>query len=143
MLGAGMLGSAMGCIDGVSTWALYKLSGETVTQRWLRELREMQIENSAKDEERHNEGIIIPHRRRMTEEEWLQKQNMEEEALKNERPPLLSTFTINVFQRAKERFGPRNLDLTHEHDNTSNVKNSSSDLPRQKSNETKSFHDIR
>ena len=52
-----MLGSGMGCIDGVSTWALYKLSGETVTQRWLRELREMQIENSAKDEERHNEGM--------------------------------------------------------------------------------------
>ena len=54
-LGAGIIGSGMGCVDGVATWCLYKLSGETVSQRWLRELREIQIANSLKDKDQHDQ----------------------------------------------------------------------------------------
>lgn len=144
MLGAGIIGSAMGCVDGVSTWCLYKLSGETVSQRWLRELREIHIANSLKDKDQEDQAIIMPNVHRMTEEEWSQKQKMEEEAIKNETPNVFSTFAVNIFQRAKDLLGPRNLDLTHEQsDNTSNVKDSSSDITKHKSSETKSFDDIR
>ena len=52
-----MIGSAMGCIDGVGTWALYKLSGETVTQRWLRELRDIQMNNCDIDKEKKDEAM--------------------------------------------------------------------------------------
>ena len=50
MLGAGILGGAMGLLDGASTWSIYKLSGETISERWARELQEIQNENAAQDE---------------------------------------------------------------------------------------------
>ncbi len=47
----------MGFVDGVGTWCLYKLSGETVSQRWLRELRDIQIENSLKDKDQEDQAV--------------------------------------------------------------------------------------
>ena len=44
----------MGLFDGMATWSLYKLSGETVSERWLRELKDIQVQNAAADEERRN-----------------------------------------------------------------------------------------
>ena len=48
------MGCGMGLLDGIATWSLYKLSGETISERWLRELQEMQVQNAAADEERRN-----------------------------------------------------------------------------------------
>ena len=50
ILGAGILGGAMGLIDGVSTWSLYKLSGESISERWIRELQSIHNQNIAEDE---------------------------------------------------------------------------------------------
>ena len=50
ILGAGILGGALGLIDGVSTWSLYKLSGETISERWARELQSIHNQNIAEDE---------------------------------------------------------------------------------------------
>ena len=49
ILGAGIVGGALGLFDGASTWGIYRLSGETISQRWTRELQEIQIENAAND----------------------------------------------------------------------------------------------
>ena len=40
----------MGLIDGVSTWSLYKLSGESISERWVRELQSIHNQNIAEDE---------------------------------------------------------------------------------------------
>ena len=50
--GSGIVGFGMGLSEGAATWALYKISGETISDRWLRELRQIKVYNAAKDEER-------------------------------------------------------------------------------------------
>ena len=40
----------MGLIDGVTTWSLYKLSGESISERWARELESIHNQNIAVDE---------------------------------------------------------------------------------------------
>ena len=40
----------MGLIDGVCTWSLYKLSGESISERWARELESIHNQNIAEDE---------------------------------------------------------------------------------------------
>ena len=46
----------MGLIEGSATWSLHKLSGETIKERWLRELQEIQVANAAIDKERNNQA---------------------------------------------------------------------------------------
>ena len=50
ILGSGFLGGSMGLIDGVCTWSLYKLSGESISERWARELESIHNQNIAEDE---------------------------------------------------------------------------------------------
>ena len=52
---AGIIGGGMGLVDGVSTWALYKLKGETISDRWARELNEIHNHAAAQDEQRREE----------------------------------------------------------------------------------------
>ena len=47
ILGSGFLGGSMGLIDGVCTWSLYKLSGESISERWARELESIHNQNIA------------------------------------------------------------------------------------------------
>ena len=63
----------MGLLDGASTWGIYKLSGETISERWARELQEIQNENTAQDE-KQKELRIKKRLDRLTEEEWIKKQ---------------------------------------------------------------------
>merc|ERR1712179_432992 len=100
----------------MGTWGLYRLSGETISQRWTRELQEIQIENAANDQTQ-KELRIEKRLDRLTEEEWIQKQAVEQDALRDESPPLL----LKAVVRVKELFGPTNIDLSPEEKETKNV----------------------
>merc|ERR1712062_780552 len=112
----------MGLFEGIGTWSLYKLTGESISQRWLRELQELHTANAALDTERKIESANQFKGQRMTEEEWMEKQLMEE----NKKSPLFSTFAVNVFQRLKELAAPSNVEITSDslNDNSSQIRTS-------------------
>ena len=53
------MGGVLGLIDGVSTWSLYKLSGESIAERWERELEQIQNENTAQDEKQRENRYVL------------------------------------------------------------------------------------
>ena len=126
MLSAGIIGGAMGLFEGIGTWSLYKLTGESISERWLRELQELHTANAAVDKEKQIESANQFKGRRMTEEEWTEKQLIEENENENKKSPLFSAFAVNVFQRLKELAAPSNIEITSESldNNSSQIRNS-------------------
>ena len=126
MLSAGIIGGAMGLFEGIGTWSLYKLTGESISERWLRELQELHTANASVDKEKQIESANQFKGRRMTEEEWTEKQLIEENENENKKSPLFSAFAVNVFQRLKELAAPSNIEITSESldNNSSQIRNS-------------------
>jgi len=116
MLAAGIIGGGMGLVDGVSTWALYKLKGETITDRWARELNEIHNNAAAKDEQIREERLLR-RQDRISEEEWMQKQAEEQANEEKKGPPVI----FKAIQFAKEVFGSSNIDIYHNIQDNSNA----------------------
>ena len=112
----------MGLFEGIGTWSLYKLTGESISERWLRELQELHTANAAVDKEKQIESANQFKGRRMTEEEWTEKQLIEENKNENKKSPLFSAFV----QRLKELAAPSNIEITSEslNNNSSQIRNS-------------------
>jgi len=115
MLGAGILGGALGLIDGVSTWSLYKLSGETISERWARELQSIHNQNIAEDEKTRELRLNLRREERLSREEWIQKQAEDLAEGKSENP----TMVQRAIQLAKKAFGSNSLDLLVDEENDS------------------------
>lgn len=107
MLGSGFLGGSMGLIDGVCTWSLYKLSGESISERWARELESIHNQNIAEDEKARELRLNLRREERLSREEWMQKQVEDLAEGEKESPPMVQ----KVLQLAKKAFGPNSIDL--------------------------------
>jgi len=113
MLGAGFVGGAMGLIDGVSTWSLYKLSGESISERWARELESIHNQNIAEDEKTRELRLNLRREERLSKEEWMQKQAEDLAEGERESPPMIQKALL----LAKKAFGSNSIDLLVDKEN--------------------------
>ena len=131
MLGSGILGFGMGLSEGAMTWTLYKISGETISERWLRELRQIKVYNAAKDE------AMLNIRRseidqRYTQEEWEAETEKIKAFESTEKSSSITDLFRDIFIRVKELAAPPNINVTFDSEDVStNLKDSASAADKQ------------
>ena len=131
MLGSGILGLGMGLSEGAVTWSLYKISGETISERWLRELRQIKVYNATKEEEMFNiRRSEID--KRYTQEEWEAETEKIREFESTGKSNSITNLFRDLFIRVKELAAPPNIKVTSDlEDVSTNLKDSASAADKQ------------